>query len=73
MKTILTLAIMIFVIGCVDINHDKQIQDCTEKIDSLERVINDKESEIEVLINDVELREAEISYLGHSLDSLKNK
>lgn len=73
MKTILTLAIMVFVISCVDINQDKQIQDCTEKIDSLERVINDKESDIEVLINEIDTRESEISYLGHSLDSLKNK
>jgi len=73
MKTILTLVIMIFVIGCVNIDHDNQLQTCTEKIDSLERVIVDKESTIEILSNEIDIRESELSYLGHSLDSLKNK
>lgn len=64
---------MIFVVGCVNFNQDDQIQSYEYKIDSLERVIVDKDADIEILLDDLEMREMEISWLGHSLDSLKNK
>ena len=73
MKTFFTLALMIFVVGCINFKQDEQIQSYEYKIDSLERVIVDKDADIDILLDDLEMREMEISWLGHSLDSLKNK
>lgn len=73
MKTFFTLAIMVFVVGCVNFEQREEVQVYKDKIDSLERVIVDKDADIEILLDDLEMREMEISWLGHSLDSLKNK
>lgn len=68
MKNILLILVLISFFSC---SNKNDIKIYTEKIDSLERVIIDKESDIEILHNEIELRESEISWLGHSLDSLK--
>lgn len=73
MKTFFTLAIMVFVVGCVNFKQSEEAQEYQYKIDSLERVIVDKDADIEMLRDEIEFREMEISYLGHSLDSLKTK
>ena len=69
MKLILVL-LLFLTIGCSNDNATKLVE-YQDRIDSLERIIVDRESDIEVLHNEIEMREMEISYLGHSLDSLK--
>ena len=69
MKLILVL-LLFLTIGCSNDNATKLVE-YQDRIDSLERVIVDKDSDIEILIQEIEERESEISYLGHSLDSLK--
>lgn len=69
MKNLLLVLVLVTFFGCSNNTQDITIYE--EKIDSLERVIIDKESDIEVLTNEIELREMEISWIGHSLDSLK--
>ena len=69
MKNLLLVLVLVTFFGCSNNTQDITIYE--EKIDSLERVIIDRESDIEVLTNEIELREMEISWLGHSLDSLK--
>ena len=69
MKNLLLVIILVTFFGCQ--TNDQDIKIYTAKIDSLERVIIDRESDIEVLTNEIELREMEISWIGHSLDSLK--
>lgn len=69
MKNLLLVLVLVTFFGCS--NNTQDITIYKEKIDSLERVIIDKESDIEILHNEIELRESEISWLGHSLDSLK--
>lgn len=69
MKNLLLVLVLVTFFGCQANNQDIKIY--TDRIDSLERVIIDKESDIEILHNEIELRESEISWLGHSLDSLK--
>jgi hypothetical protein len=69
MKNLLLILILVTFFGCQ--TNDQDIKIYTDRIDSLERVIIDKESDIEILHNEIELRESEISWLGHSLDSLK--
>ena len=70
MKNLLLILVLITFFGCQTNNQDIKIY--TEKIDSLERIINDKNSDIELLHQEIEMRESEISYLGHMLDSVKN-
>ena len=69
MKNLLSVLVLVTFFGCLA--NDQYIKIYTDRIDSLERVIIDKESDIEILHNEIELRESEISWLGHSLDSLK--
>lgn len=69
MKNLLLVLVLVTFFGCS--NNTQDIKIYTDRIDSLERVIIDKESDIEILHNEIELRESEISWLGHSLDSLK--
>ena len=69
MKLILVL-LLFLTISCSNDNATK-LAEYQDRIDSLERAVVDRESDIEVLHNEIEMREMEISYLGHSLDSLK--
>lgn len=69
MKNLLLILFLVIFFGCS--NNTQDIDIYKEKVDSLERIINDKNSDIELLHNEIEMRESEISYLGHSLDSLK--
>lgn len=69
MKNLILILLLITLFGCQ--TNDQDIKIYVDRIDSLERVIIDKESDIEILHNEIELRESEISWLGHSLDSLK--
>ena len=71
MKEFLLTFLMLLTAGCITVDHRQEMRACEDKVDSLERVVNDKEAEIEILVNEMEIRESEISYLGHSLDSLK--
>ena len=69
MKNLILILLLVTLFGCQ--NHTQDIKIYTDRIDSLERVISDKNSDIEFLRQEIEMRESEISYLGHSLDSLK--
>ena len=72
MKEFLLTFLMLLTASCITVDHRQEMRACKDKVDSLERVVNDKEAEIEILVNEMEIRESEISYLGHSLDSLKS-
>ena len=69
MKNLILILLLVTLFGCQ--NHTQDIKIYTDRIDSLERVISDKNSDIDLLHQEIEMRESEISYLGHSLDSLK--
>ena len=69
MKNLLLVLVLMTFFGCQPNTQDIKIY--TDKIDSLERVISDKNSDIEFLHQEIDMRESEISYLGHMLDSVK--
>lgn len=69
MKNLILILLLVTFFSCQ--NNTQDIKIYTDRIDSLERVISDKNSDIEFLRQEIEMRESEISYLGHSLDSLK--
>ncbi len=71
LRFILPTAVFLLITIYLLNSHHKEVDSYVSRIDSLERIIVDKESDIEILTNELELREMEISYLGHSLDSVK--
>ena len=76
MKRITLLALSISLIGCIsnkDISKDEEITNLKKKIDSLRTEIVDRDEQIDLLEEGIQLREGEISYLGHKYDSLKIK
>lgn len=62
---------ILFLAGCRGLDNAEQLNSLREKVDSLNNVIADKESDIEILEHEIEMREDEISYIGHSLDSCR--
>jgi hypothetical protein len=61
-------------VGCnskKEIANDELILDLRKKIDSLKTEIADRDEQIELLEDGIQLREGEISYWGHKYDSLK--
>lgn len=72
MKKIIFGIAALVVAGLAYVNHTHKVSAYRERIDHLNNVIEDRDSDIDLLRYEIELREDEISYLGHSLDSCRN-
>lgn len=76
MKKIILLSLPLLLIGCnskKEIANEELILDLRKKIDSLKTEIANRDEEIDLLEEGIQLREGEISYWGHKYDSLKIK
>lgn len=70
MKFLILVLLLVVTVGCSN-NNASKLNEYQNRIDSLERAISDKDSDIEILNQEIEQRESEISYLGRMCDSLK--
>lgn len=73
-KIALLMLLTTILIGCnskKEIANEELVLDLKKKIDSLKNEILDRDEQIELLEEGIQLREGEISYWGHKYDSLK--
>ena len=64
--------ILVFLFSWI-LSCNKTHQDLDPQLLAKDSIIQDLTEQIEVLEDEVDLREEEISYLGHKLDSIKSK
>ena len=70
---IIVILILISIGGCIQNGVIKEVKVLKEENDSLQKRIVELNHKIVFLCDELKQREDEISFLGHTCDSLKNK